>query len=102
MASATLTLTRRWAGLVYRNRPFEISLDDNVVGSIAGQQTLELPVDPGHHTLQMGSGRHISPERSFDVTDGDVISFWCRGALLWPVYVASLIKPDLWITLKRE
>lgn len=102
MATATLRLTRRWGGWVYGSRPFEISLDGKVVGSISNDQTAELPVEPGRHTLQMGAGRHISPVRSFDVDDGETVSFWCRGQMLCPLYFAALIKPDLWITLKQD
>jgi ABC-type transport system involved in multi-copper enzyme maturation permease subunit len=100
--STTLKVTRKGGGVVYRNRPFQISIDGKGVGSIPSRHTVELPIAPGHHTLQMGSGRHISPRRSFDTADGGVVSFWCRGQILWPIYVASLLKPDLWITLRRE
>jgi ribosomal protein S19 len=40
-------------------------------------------------------------ERSFDAADEQVVSFWCRSQLIWPMYIASLIKPDLWISLRR-
>jgi hypothetical protein len=33
---------------------------------------------------------------------GEVINFSCHGATVWPVYVASLVKPDLGIMLKRD
>ena len=102
MATTTLTLSRRWA-LVSRNREWQIVLDGDAVGSIATRQTVELPIEPGRHTLQIvQSPRHLSPERSFDIADDHVAEFWCRGTMLWPVYLAALIKPDLWITLKSE
>lgn len=102
MASATLRLTRRWGGVVYGRRPFQISVDGAVVGSISSRQSIDLPVEPGHHTLRLGSGRHLSPERAFDVEEGEVVTYWCRGAGLWPMYLAALVKPDLWIRLKAE
>jgi ABC-2 type transport system permease protein len=100
--SATLKLSRRWGGVIDRNREWQILIDDNAVGSIASQRTVELPVEPGHHTLRLSSNRHFSPNRSFEVEDGQVVSFWCRGAMMWPVYLAALIKPDLWISLRQE
>ena len=100
--TATLKLSRRWGGAIDRSREWQIVMDGNVVGSIASQKTVELPVEPGHHTLQLGSHRHFSPERSFEVADGQVVSFWCRGAMVWPMYVAALIKPDLWISLRQD
>jgi hypothetical protein len=39
--------------------------------------------------------------RKFGVADEQVVSFSCHSQLLWPMYVASLIKPDLWIILRR-
>ena len=102
MATATLAVTRKWGGLVDRNREWKIEVDGSVVGSIANQKTVEVPLEPGHHTLHLSSRRHVSPERSFDAADGQTVRFGCRAATLWPVYLAALIKPDLWISLKPD
>jgi hypothetical protein len=48
------------------------------------------------------SGRFGSPERSFDASDEQDIRFFCHGAPYWPLMLAAIIKPDLWITLRRE
>ena len=77
-------------------------MDGNVVGVGKNQEAVELPVASGHHTLQLSSRRHSSPERNFEVSDGQVVSFSCRGAMAWPMYMAALIKPDLWISLKQH
>ena len=37
---------------------------------------------------------------AFDVSDGGVVSFRCHGAMIWPTYVASILKPDLAISLR--
>jgi hypothetical protein len=39
---------------------------------------------------------------NFDAADGDVVSFRCHGARIWPLYVASIVVPNLAIALKRE
>jgi hypothetical protein len=31
-----------------------------------------------------------------------VVRFSCHSQFLWPMYIVSLIKPDLWISLKQE
>jgi hypothetical protein len=100
--TATLALTRKWGGVTDRNGKWQILLDDTAVGSIDRQQTVELPVEPGHHTLRVKkSERFLSRERSFDAADEHVVSFWCRSQLLWPLYIASLVKPELWISLRQ-
>jgi hypothetical protein len=52
--------------------------------------------------LRLGSGRHRSAERSFDVAQDHVVGFRCHGPRIWPTLVAALVKPDLWISLRRE
>jgi hypothetical protein len=73
-----------------------------VVGSIANKETVEVAVEPGHHTLRLGSGRHRSAERLLDVAQDEVAGFSCHGPRFWPKLVAALINPDLWISLRPE
>ena len=101
--SATLILTRKHPGMELRRGPFEIQSDGERIGSINKTlETLEIPVEPGHHSIRIRSGRYSSQERSFDVADGEVVSFRTHGPLIWPLLVASMITPDRGITLKRE
>ena len=102
MATTILRLSRKWGGLTFRTREWQIVIDGNVVGSIANDETVEVPIEPGRHTLRLSSRWHSSPERSFDATEGEMVSFSCRAAMFWPQYVAALIKPTLWISLKRN
>jgi hypothetical protein len=71
------------------------------VGTIAPSQTVELSVERGYHTPQVSSARHHSPRRSFQAAGGEIIGYSCRAAMIWPQYIAALVKPDLWISLKR-
>ena len=100
--SATLRLTREGVGIELRRGPFEIAVDGGGVGSINRHGTVETPLEPGHHPLRLRSGRYSSQGHSFDVADGEVVNFRCHGAMVWPRYVASIVKPDLAISLKRE
>jgi hypothetical protein len=100
--SSTLTLKREATGAMeLRRSPFEIVLDGQPAGSIDRKQTVEVPVDPGPHTLQVKTGRYSSPVRTFDAADGANINFRCNGAILWPQYVASLLVPTIGLRLHQ-
>lgn len=100
--SATLRLTREGTGIELRRGRFDILVDGKRVGSLEYHDTFETPLDSGHHTLRTTAGRYSSLDHSFEVADGEVVNFRCHGAVIWPRYVASIFKPDLAISLKRE
>ena len=50
--TATLQLTRTWAALTDRGK-WQILIDGTTAGSIDRQETVELPVEPGHHALRV-------------------------------------------------
>ena len=104
LSDATVRLVRAWSGIGIgaQSEQWNIAIDGIVVGSIANKETVEVDVAPGHHTLRLGSGRHRSVERSFDVAQDEVAGFRCHGPRFWPQLLAALVKPDLWITLRRE
>ncbi len=104
VSDATLRLVRAWGGIGTgaRSEQWNIAIDGIVVGSIAYRETVEADVAPGHHTLRLESGGHRSPERSFDVAQDEVAGFSCHGPRFWPLLLAALVNPDLWITLRRE
>jgi hypothetical protein len=97
----TVKLTREGLGMELRRGSFEISIDDNSVGSIDYGQTIELPVAPGRHALRIRRGRYSSRALSFDAADGQTVSFRCHGAMVWPRWLASFVKPDLAISLRH-
>jgi hypothetical protein len=99
--SATLRLTREGSLIELWRGRFEISVDGKSVGSIIYGETVETPLEPGRHTLRLQRGRYSSRARSFDATDSETVSFRCHGAMVWPTFVASLVKPDLGISLKQ-
>ncbi len=98
----TLKLTREGFGMELRRGQFEISVDGRNIGSLNYGDTVEAQVEPGHHTLRIRAGRYSSRDCSFDAADGEVVSFRCHGAMVWPRWVASFVKPDLAISLVRE
>jgi hypothetical protein len=101
--SPTVILERETAGIAeLRRKPLRIILDGSPAGSIDRNQTIELPIKPGPHMLQVRTGRYSSRAQSFDIADGANIRFRCNGAILWPQYVASLFVPTIGLKLKRE
>jgi hypothetical protein len=100
--ATTLRVTRKGFSIELRRGRFEILVDGRSVGSINYGDTVETQVEPGHHTLRIRRGRYSSRDRSFEAADGGEVSFRCYGANLWPIWVASLVKPDLGIWLTRE
>jgi hypothetical protein len=104
VSDATVRLVRAWSGIGIgaQSAQWDIAIDGIVVGSIANKETVDVSVEPGHHTLRLGSGRHRSSERLFDVAQDEVVGFRCHGPRIWPMFVAALVRPDLWIALSRE
>ncbi len=100
--TATLQLLREGLAMELRRGPFVVLLDGNNIGSIEMRHTIEVPIEPGHHVLQVRAGRYGSKHCPFDAADGQLAKFRCSGSRVWPVYVASVLKPDLALTLKSD
>ena len=100
--SAALKLTRQGVGIELRRGTFDIVVDGRRIGSIELDDSLETPVEPGRHTLQVRRGRYSSLQLTFDVADGEVANFRCHGAMMWPRWVASVVVPAMAISLRRE
>lgn len=98
----TLRLIREGFGIELRRGPFEVVLDGRVVATIERGVTTELPLEPGPHRLQIRAGRYSSRPHAFDSAEGQVVDFRCHGAMMWPRYVASIVKPDLAVSLQRQ
>ena len=99
---ATLRFTREGFGIELRRGRFAILVDGDKIGSIDYGDTFEAPVESGHHTLRLRAGRYSSTNQLFDAADDEVISFRCHGAMVWPRWAASFVKPDLAISLVRQ
>lgn len=101
--SATLMLLREGFGIELRHGPFEVYLDGAPAGTLAHRhETVEVQVQPGSHSLQIRSGRYSSQSRPFEAADGEVVRFRCHPPMVWVRYLASFLKPDLAISLRRE
>jgi hypothetical protein len=100
--SATLKLSHKAIGAEVRRGPFDVFVDDERVGSVEMNDTIETPVEPGRHTLQVRNGRNSSRIESFDAADGEVVAFRCTGKRFLPLFLASFVVPSLALVLRRE
>jgi hypothetical protein len=100
--AATLKLTREGVGIELRRGTFDVLIDGDSVGSVDWHDTVEVPVESGRHTIRIRAGRYSSQVHSFEAADGETVAFRVHGAMVWPRWVASMVKPDLAISLKRE
>ena len=99
---ATLKLTHKTIGVEVRRGPYEVEVDGQQVGSLAMNDTIETPVEPGRHTLQIRNGRNSSRAETFDAADGETVAFRCTGKRFLPLFLASFVVPSLALVLIRE
>jgi hypothetical protein len=99
---ATLKVTHKAIGAEVRRAPYDVVLDGERVGSVDMNDTFEIPVEAGRHTVQVRSGRNSSRTTSFTAADGAVVAFRCTGKRFLPIFLASFVVPSLAIALVRE
>ncbi len=100
--SATLKLTHKSFGAEVRRGAYEVVVDGERVGSVEMNQAVEIPLDPGRHTLQIRNGRKSSSTESFDAAEGEIVAFRCTGKRFLPIFLASFIVPRLALKLVRD
>ena len=100
--SATLRLTHKTIGAEVRRGTYDAVVDGNPGGSLELNETIDIPIEPGHHTLQIRNGRHSSRTKSFDAAEGETVAFRCGGKSILPVFLLSFVVPSLAISLHRE
>jgi hypothetical protein len=100
--AATLKLTHKAIGAEVRRGTFDVMVDGERVGSVEMNNTIEIPIEPGRHDLQVLSGRNSSGTRTFEAPDGEVVAYRCTGKRFLPIFLASFIVPSLALALVRE
>lgn len=100
--SATLRLTHKAIGVEVRRGTYDLVVDGARVGSVDMNHTIEIPVKPGRHTLQVRNGRNLSSIQTFDVAGEEIVAFRCTGKRLLPIFLASFVVPRLALKLVRE
>jgi hypothetical protein len=100
--AATLKLTHKAIGAEVRRGAYDVLVDGIRVGSVEMNDTIELTVEPGRHTLRVRNGRNSSRTRTFDVAEGEIVAFRCTGKSLLPIFLASFVAPSLALSLVRQ
>lgn len=99
--AATLTVTHKTIGLEVRRGTYEVVVDGERAGTLELNETLDIPVEPGRHTVQVRNGRNSSRTTTFDVTEGEIASFRCSGKSILPIFLLSFVVPSLALSLRR-
>jgi hypothetical protein len=99
---ATLKVTHKAIGVEVRRGTYDVLVDGKRAGSVEMNETIETPVEPGRHTLQIRNGRNSSRTQAFDAAEGEVIAFRCTGKRFLPLFLASFVVPSLALKLRRE
>jgi hypothetical protein len=100
--SATLRLTHKAIGAEVRRGAYDVVVDGERVGSVEMNDTIEVPVETGRHSLQVRHGRQSSATETFDAAEGGVVAFRCTGKRLLPIFLASFVVPRLALKLVRD
>ena len=100
--SATLKLTHKAIGAEVRRADYDVMVDGERVGAVEMNTTFEIPIEPGHHALQIRSGRKSSGTRTFDAAEGEVVIYRCTGKRFLPIFLLSFIFPSLALALVRK
>jgi hypothetical protein len=99
---ATLKVTHKAIGAEVRRGPYDVVLDGARAGSVEMNDTIEIPVEPGRHTLQVRNGRNSSSTQAFDAAEEEIVAFRCTGKRFLPVFLASFAVPRLALKLVRQ
>ena len=100
--AATLKLTHKAIGAEVRRGTYDVLIDGQKAAAVEMNGTIEIPVEPGSHSVQIRDGRKRSGTEGFDAVDGKTVGFRCTGKRFLPVFLASFIFPSLALKLKRE
>jgi hypothetical protein len=100
--AATLKLTHKAIGAEVRRGTYDIVLDGQRAGSLKMNNTIEIPIEPGRHTVQVRNGRKSSQTQTFDAAEGETVAFRCTGKRFLPIFLASFVVPGLALKLKLE
>jgi|SRR6478609_7251390 len=100
--SATLKLTHKTIGAEVRCGTYDAVVDGKRAGTLELNQTIDIPVQAGRHTLQVRNRRNSSRTNTFDIADDENVCFRCDGKSILPVFLLSFVVPSLALTLTRE
>ena len=80
---ATLKLTHKAIGAEVRRGTYDVVVDGQRVGSVEMNNTIEIPVESGRHTLQVRNGRNLSSIQTFDA-EREIVAIRCTRKRFLP------------------
>src|ERR1039458_9981404 len=98
--SATLKLTHKAIGVEVRRGTYDVVVDGESAGKASRKDTIEIPIEAGHHPLQARNGRNLSRTLTFDAAEGQVVAFRCTGKRFLPIFLLSFVVPRLALSLR--
>lgn len=98
---AMLQLTHKTIGVEVRRSTYDVVIDGHEAGSVDMNETIDIAIEPGRHTLQVRDGRNSSRIQSFDAVEGQTVAFRCTGKSFLPIFLASFFIPSLALQLRR-
>jgi hypothetical protein len=81
---------------------YDVVVDGERAGSVEMNHTIDIPVEPGRHTLQVRNGRNSSSTQTFDAAEDEIVAFRCTGKRFLPIFLASFVVPRLALKLVRD
>jgi hypothetical protein len=100
--AAMLKVTHKAIGVEVRRGTYDIVVDGQRAGSVEMNDTIEIPIEPGRHTLQVRNGRNSSSTQTFHAAQGEIVAFRCTGKRFLPIFLASFVVPRLALKLVRD
>ena len=100
--TATLKMTHKAIGAEVRRGTYDIVVDGHLAGSVEMNDTIEIPIEAGHHTQQVRNGRNLSRTLTFDAAEGQVVAFRSTGKRFLPIFLVSFVVPRLALSLRPE
>jgi hypothetical protein len=76
--------------------------DEDEQDEVEMNHTIEIPVEPGRHTLQVRNGRNSSSTQTFDAAEEEIVAFQRTGKRFLPIFLASFVVPRLALKLVRD
>ena len=99
--STTLKVIHSAIGAEVRRAPYDVLVDGQLVASVEMNDAVEIPVEPGRHSLQVRSGRDRSGREDFEIAEGQVVEYRATGKRFLPLFLASFVFRGLALVLER-
>jgi len=99
---STIRVTREPRGRRDRLRAYSVVVDSQAAGKLRRGQTLELPVAPGAHSVQIAIDWARSPAVDVDLAPGETVDLRCAPNTAQPALVGITTGRGKYVRLWRD